>query len=110
MTDDPTPRDVTKVHMPTWTAAEALEVLAEAAVVAAHHLLGYAPKGSMAEASARMVLDTINVEVRSALGADLLAFCPACGTSGPPAVMDSSPVHARCLAARNVGNPIDTVN
>jgi hypothetical protein len=82
---------------PTWTTAEALEILAEQAAVAAHHLLGYAPTGSMAEVSARMVLDTINMEVRSALGEDMFDFCPQCGTSGGRAVMESSPAHARCL-------------
>lgn len=81
---------------PTWTAAEALEILAEQAVVVAHHLLQHARPDSMDETVARTLLDTLNLEVRSALGDGLIDFCQRCGTSGSLAVMMSSRVHLAC--------------
>lgn len=97
--DSPVPGTPTDLATPTWTAAEALKILAEQAVVVAHHLLDYAPKGTMAEVSARGLLDTINTEVRSALGEGMFDFCPNCGTSGGERVMETSPAHQRCVSA-----------
>lgn len=87
---------------PDWTAEEALKVLADHAVVAAHHLLDYAPKDSMAWHAAKGVLNVIKYECGAFLvGEDAGGACPTCGTTLP----DSSRRHLRCLADQSEPSP-----
>lgn len=81
-------------------AVEVVRLLADVAVVAAHYLLDYARKDSDAYRAARMVLNVVDVDVRAVLADEMIAFCPKCGTSGTPAVMESSRRHVRCGDAR----------
>lgn len=84
--------DVVTNNVDDEPVMEALEALAESAVICAHYLLQYAAPDSMAYHQARMLLHVMQFDVSPYLS-DGFNFCSACGTSGSLLTMWSSNRH-----------------
>lgn len=83
------------IETPRFTDREALEALADVAVLCAHYLLKHAGPDSIAAGVARSTLNVLAVEVAAALGDVAPKPCRTCGTTDPA----TSDRHAAHVAA-----------